>query len=372
MIINSIELYRISVPYDSWRRKPLQAHDPYNMALSPEQDMECLMVALRTTDGYVGWGEAFGHKCNPATWAAITETLAPYLLGREVTDVQMFQEDLRRTFHGFGQSGPVMYGISAIDIALWDIAAQRADMPLYLFLGGESDHVSVYPSLPAYDDEAEIVWQIERVLSLGYTRIKLHETSLTVMQAALNAMKSGSELMVDVNCAWDVETALVKAAALHAQGMAWLEEPVWPPDDLNALSTLRETGILIAAGENASGIGGLLQHFERGAIDVAQPSVAKIGGLTGMLSVVAAASRYGVQVVPHCFYYGPGMLATAHLVSCLGGNVALEVPFLRFHEHPHAWMNFKPKMALPKQPGLGFVPDHDVIRRCTIQRTTLR
>src|SRR5690606_6935509 len=106
----------------------------------------------------------------------------------------------------------------------------------------------------------------------------LHETLLPVMDAALDAMPQGTELMVDVNCPWNREEAAAVAKHLKARGMGWLEEPIWPPDDLPGLAALRkETGMAISAGENASGVQGLLQHFALGAIDIAQPSVAKIG-----------------------------------------------------------------------------------------------
>lgn len=364
MTIQSIHLHRICVPYGTSRRKQLEQHDPYNMATAKDEGMESLLVRITTADGLTGWGEAFGHKCNPSTWAALAEVIGPYLLGRPSQDPAALQEQVLRTFHGFGQTGPVLYALSGIDIALWDIAAQRAGKPLHALLGSNRSTVDTYPSLPCYGDPEEIACQIQRVLALGYRRIKLHETALPVMDAALDAMPQGTELMVDVNCPWSREEAATVARHLKARGMGWLEEPIWPPDDLPGLASLRkETGMTISAGENASGVQGLLQHFALNAIDVAQPSVAKIGGVTGMLQVFEAARQHGVRVVPHCFYYGPGLLATAHLVACLPQETPLEIPFLAFQEKAHAWLNYQPSMALPAQPGLGFRPDADVMAR---------
>lgn len=373
MNIEAIELHRIRIPYETWRRRPLDHHDPYNMATARDEGMECLMVAVTTADGLTGWGEAFGHKSNPVTWAALAELVGPWLLGKAAVDPPALQRALRHTFHGFGQTGPVLYAISAIDMALWDIAGQRAGRPLHALLGAAGDgSVPAYPSLPGYGDPQEIAWQIERVLALGYRRIKLHETAMPVIEAALDAMPDDAELMVDVNCAWGPAAALPVARRLKERGMAWLEEPIQPPDDLAALAALRaESGMAIAAGENASGVHGLQRHIDCGAIDVAQPSVAKIGGISGMLEVFEMAGRAGLRVVPHCFYYGPGMLATAHLVACLPAGTPLEIPFLDFGERPHAWMDFKPRMALPAAPGLGFEPDHAVMARHTLDRRTL-
>src|SRR5690606_6766955 len=176
----------------------------------------------------------------------------------------------------------------------------------------------------------------------------------------------------DVNCPWNREEAAAVAKHLKARGMGWLEEPIWPPDDLPGLAALRkETGMAISAGENASGVQGLLQHFALGAIDIAQPSVAKIGGITGMLQVFNAAQQHGVRVVPHCFYYGPGLLATAHLVACLPQEIPLEIPFLEFQEKAHAWLCYQPNMTLPAQAGLGYQPDADIMARYDLDSLTL-
>lgn len=372
MNIETIRLHRIRIPYDTARRTPLAHHDPYNMATARDEGMESLMVEVTTTDGFTGWGESFGHMCNPSTWAALAQVVGPYLLGRAAGDPAALQEDLRRTFHGFGQSGPVMYAISGIDIALWDIAAQRAGQPLHAFVGGDRDTVHAYPSLPAYGDVDEITYQVRRVLAQGYRRIKLHETALSVMEAALDAMPGDGRLMVDTNCPWSRDQAASIARRLKARGMAWLEEPIWPPDDLPGLAALRaQTGMTIAAGENASGVQGLLQHFDAGAVDVAQPSVAKVGGITGMRTVFDAARQAGVRVVPHCFYYGPGLLATAHLVACLPDGTPLEIPYLAFGARPHAWMDYRPSMRLPDGPGLGYQPDREIMARHALDTLVL-
>lgn len=117
------------------------------------------------------------------------------------------------------------------------------------------------------------------------------------------------ELMVDVNCPWSVSQASDMAGQLQPLQLAWLEEPVWPPDDAHGLAQVRRHGVPIAAGENAAGVQGLRAMFEQGALDVAQPSVAKIGGISAMVQVFELARRYQVRVVPHCFYFGPGLLA---------------------------------------------------------------
>jgi len=105
------------------------------------------------------------------------------------------------------------------------------------------------------------------------------------------------------------------------------------------------------------------------AVDVLQPSVAKIGGISAVLEIIKHAREHeNVSLLPHCFYYGPGLLASAHLLSVMPESVPLEVPWLTFEQTLHPFMRFQPVMDLPHTPGLGFNPDFDVLERHLIAR----
>src|SRR5260370_25036092 len=121
--------------------------------------------------------------------------------------------------------------------------------------------------------------------------------------------------MLDVNCAWSPPVAGEMAARLREDGLLWLEEPVWPPEDVHGLASVRDCGIPIAAGENTAGLFGFQSLIEAGAIDIAQPSVTKIGGIGEMLRVIELGRARGVQVTPHCPYFGPGFLASIHVLA---------------------------------------------------------
>lgn len=154
-------------------------------------------------------------------------------------------------------------------------------------------------------------------------------------------------------------------------GLTWIEEPVWPPGDLAALGKVRDLGIPVAAGENAAGIQGFMQHFHAHAIDVAQPSVAKIGGVSGVLEVIRHARRHSVEVVPHCFYFGPGLCATAQIVASLHDDIALEVPFLDWPEPLHPMQSPQPDRTLPDAPGIGFEPDWNTLDKHLVASESL-
>ncbi len=378
MIIRSIEVIRISIPFStgaSQRQNHGQAKDDdaFNAASPSHQRMQSLMLKVTTDTGLVGWGEAFGHGSNPVTFQALTAVVGPMFIGTSLEHREQTMEKVRRAVHGFGSSGAMVYALSGIDIALWDLAAQEAGVPLHELLGGTARTLELYASLVSYgNDPDEVYRQVSRARDLGFRKIKLHETHVDAIAAARRALPvSAGELMVDVNCPWSVTEASEIAERLKTLELTWLEEPVWPPDDVAGLAQVRQQGVPLSAGENAAGVQGIKTLLEQQAIDVVQPSVAKIGGIGAMLQVFALAEQHGVKVVPHCFYFGPGLLAVAHLCTLLPPNVAVEVPFIEFERLLYPALAFKPYMQLPTAPGLGFDPDLQVIEDYCLERTLI-
>jgi L-alanine-DL-glutamate epimerase-like enolase superfamily enzyme len=331
------------------------------------------MLKVTTDTGLVGWGEAFGHGSNPVTFKALTDVVAPMFIGTALAERERTLEVARRALHGFGSTGAMVYALSGIDIALWDLAAQQAGVPLHQLLGGTPRELELYASLVSYgEDPAEVYRQVQRARGQGFRKVKLHETTYPAIAAAREALPvAAGELMVDVNCPWARAQACDMAEQLRGLELGWLEEPVWPPDDFAGLAQVRRHGVAVSAGENAAGVNGIRSLVEQGAVDVLQPSVAKVGGISAMLEVFAIARDHGVSVVPHCFYFGPGLLAVAHLCTLLPANVALEVPFIEFERLLYPELAFEPRMQLPELPGLGFVPDPEVLQAYCIDRALI-
>jgi L-alanine-DL-glutamate epimerase-like enolase superfamily enzyme len=378
MKIVRLDVMRIALPFDTGRAEALHddCREAYNAASPQLKKMETLLLRLTTDTGMVGWGEAFGHLINPVTFAALAGVVGRVFMGCPISaDPASFsavRQQAERALHAFGRTGPVLYALSAIDIALWDLAAKLSNKPLFQLLGATRSRVDTYVSLVSYgNDPDEVARQVQRAHALGYKQIKLHETDIAAIRAARAALPDDVVLMVDVNCPWNETQALSQLAQLRDLELGWLEEPLWPPDDIEGLARLRYAGTPIAAGENASGVQAFREHFHRGAVDVAQPSVSKIGGITAMLEVFEMARSFSVQVVPHCFYYGPGLLATAHLVACLPDSVALETPFLQWPVPLYPDFPVGPELNLEGRAGLGFEPDPSVLRDYLIDSASL-
>jgi L-alanine-DL-glutamate epimerase-like enolase superfamily enzyme len=378
MVIHSIEIIRISMPFTTGtehRQNLGQAKDDdaFNAASPTHRKMESLMLKVTTEGGMVGWGEAFGHGSNPVTFKALSDVVGPMFIGTRLVDREQTMEKAKRALHGFGSTGAMVYALSGIDIALWDLAAQQAGVPLYQLLGGTARTLELYASLVSYgNDPAEVHRQVSRARELGFRKIKLHENQVEAIAAARSALPvAAGELMVDVNCPWSVSEASDIARQLQPLELTWLEEPVWPPDDVAGLAQVRREGVRLSAGENAAGVQGIKALLEQQAVDVLQPSVAKIGGIGAMLQVFALAREHGVKVVPHCFYFGPGLLAVAHLCTLLPEEVAVEVPFIEFERLLYPALAFTPRMDLPAAAGLGFTPDVQVIEDYCIGRVVI-
>ena len=331
------------------------------------QTVDSLIVKVTTDTGVVGWGETFGFTSIPAVKVVIDSILAPEIVGRDASQFEKLMLDLQKKFHIFGRSGAFIFGLSAIDIALWDIAGKVANQPVYQLLGGsDASSLGCYASLIRYSDPALVRENVTRAVNSGFRHLKLHEIDVECVRAAREAAGDDVEITLDVNCAWSVREALDMTNKLRPFNLRWLEEPVWPPENYSGLARVRqEGGIPIAAGENASTLMDFQHLLEAKSVDFIQPSPTKMGGLTELRKVFALANAHGATVMVHSFYDGPGLLASVHASAALGGSRAL-VEWrhldLAAQLYGDAIIPKHGAIAVPQGPGLGLEPDANVIR----------
>jgi len=362
MIIAKIETFPLRIPFKSDTRAAASAWGDKNLPVA-----DSLLVKVTTDQGLEGWGETFGFRAVASAKLAIDELITPLCIGRDATQIGPLMLEVQKKLHVFGRSGPLFYGISAIDIALWDIAGKAAGSPVYRLLGGSgATDLICYASLIRYSDPSLIRANVRRALDSGFHSLKLHEIELSAIRAAREEAGPDVELMLDVNCPWTLIEARRRAEELKELRLKWLEEPLWPPENYNGLAQLRRAcGIPIAAGENSS----TLMDFERllaaEAVDFVQPSVAKMGGITELLKVFPIAAVRNVTVMPHCFYDGPGLLAAIHVTAALGTADAM-VEWRYFDLEAQLYGGVltpaNGQISVPQRPGLGLDPDRNVIR----------
>lgn len=326
-----------------------------------------LLVKVETDNGITGWGEAFCYGCTDAVQAALQSMIAPIVVGRDAADIARLSYDLQQTLHLFGRYGITMFALSGLDIALWDIAGKSAGLPLHRLLGGTGGKpLPAYASLLKYRDPERVGARSKLAVQQGYRHIKLHETEEPEVRAAREAAGDDVAIMVDTNCPWTPEQARDMALKLKKYDLHWLEEPIFPPEDFQALARLRaETGIPLASGENACTSFQFREMLAAGAVDYAQPSVTKVGGITEFLKVATLTETAGVTLMPHSPYFGPGFLATLQLMAARGQPGGM---IERYHMDLEAslygkWLEpVDGGFLVPEGPGLGCEPDPAVIK----------
>lgn len=334
---------------------------------------DSLLVKVTTRDGVEGWGEAFGFRAVDSAKLAVDQLITPLCIGQDATRIGPLMLEVQKKLHVFGRGGALTYGLSAVDIALWDIAGKLADAPVYQLLGGGVASMPCYASLACYSDPTLVRVAVRNAIDAGFHVIKLHEAGMPAMRAAREEAGPDVELIVDAGCPWTLTEAGAVAEELGALRLKFLEEPLWPPENYDGLAELRRTtGIPVSSGENAS----TLLEFERmlaaGAVDFVQPSPAKMGGISELCKVFPLAAVHNIPVMTHSFYDGPGLLAALHATAALGSADSM-IEWRRFDLEASVYGDaLTPKagrICVPQGPGLGIDPDPDVVRAYRRQTT---
>ena len=341
------------------------------------------LVEITTDEGLTGIGEAIVRKAPQVTRTVVEQLLTPVLLGRDPHDVEGLWDEMFQQLRGWGHwRGFVFEAKSGVDTALWDILGKAAGLPVYKVLGGAGrSRVSCYASSVYFAEIPQMVAQAKEQVASGHTAIKVkigrnramggRRMDVASVKAIRDAVGEPVDIMLDVNSAYDAATAIAVCRQLEAEDITWIEEPV-PPDDLEGYRRVREhQAIPVAAGESEFGVFGFRELIARGAIDILQPDVARVGGFTGARRVGALAHAHNLRYAPHTgFSAGVSHLAALH--------VAASVPNLMTYEYffaPNPLRDLftdpfpvpqKGMIAVPSGPGLGLVLDERLLQKFEI------
>jgi D-arabinonate dehydratase len=292
---------------------------PVGIALGSIAHRDYNLCRARTASGIVGVGYARGGDL---VHVALDGQLAPLLRGRPADLIEETWDDLYRSTLQLGRRGAVLRAISAVDIALWDIRCRRHGTPLWRLLGGGRDRVPCYASGGYYSDGNTIDalrTEAKRYESLGFTAMKIKIGALSVdedlarVDAVLDAVGGSLTLMVDANTGYEGSFATAARAALELsrRNVDWLEEP-FGPDNLEDSARLAKTKVIaIAAGEQESTRWGFRGLLRERAVDVAQPDVTVVGGISEWLRVAELAATADLPLAPHYFPEVHAQLASA-------------------------------------------------------------
>lgn len=294
-------------------------------------DETTMVIAEVHAGGVTGTGWTYG----PAACASvIVDTLAGQVLGRSGIDVAGAHEAMGRAVRNQGRRGVVSMAISAVDIALWDLAARLLGLPLHHLLGVVHDRVPVYGSggFTTYD-ERQLDAQVDGWLDQAIPRVKIkigeswgaaEDRDLTRMRQVRERIGDDAALMVDANGGYTAKQAVRVMGRAEDLEVSWFEEPV-SSDDLAGLRLVRESVAAdVAAGEYGFDAFDLARLCQAGAVDCLQIDASRCGGITGWRHASAVAATFGLEVSGHC---------APHLHA----HVAAATPNLRhlewFHDH---------------------------------------
>ena len=361
MKIKSVDVIELQIPFEDGSA---------GVGLMPNKwtKLDMVLVRVETVDGTIGWGDGFAYVCRTATAAAIRDMVAPLVIDREINDIAAFNLELQQRLHLHGRYGITMFAISAIDVALWDIASKQAGVSLADLIGGAARRsLPAYASLVRYTDPELVKSFTAKAVSEGYGTVKLHEVALDAIEGGREGAGANIKLVTDVNCNWTLDEAHQMMPEMKRLGLYWVEEPVFPPDDADTLGELqRQYNVSIASGENAC----TAVEFARTAphIKFVQPSVIKVGGVSEFLAVCDVAASCGAVVMPHAPYFGPGYWASIQLMAAR--DVCEQ--FEHLYIEPEAYLDIEVPLpvngsiSVPDRVGIGFEPNPELLEKYAV------
>ena len=339
-----------------------------------------ILVRLKTNDGIEGFGLATSYTNAEPILNVFRSGIGERIVGANPLAPERLYEDLfsltsQRLAHEKGWGREALVRISAaVDVACWDIMGKAAGLPLYQLLGGYRDRVPYYVTCAYYRDGKDLVElrdEMEKLKAQGHTGFKAKVGGMSLaedmerLEVVRDVIGSDKDLMVDVNRAWDLDTATEAARLLVPLRPRWLEEPVRWADDRRELKLLSQrTQIPLSAGESELTSYGCRSLLEEQAIQILQFDVTMFGGFTEGRKMAALCELNHVQVTPHhdCFIH-------AQLVASTPAGCFVEA-FTDPERDPLQAELFEnpPKIAdgwltLNDAPGLGLTLSEDAVKK---------
>ncbi|KAA8880341.1 mandelate racemase/muconate lactonizing enzyme family protein [Nocardia colli] len=273
----------------------------------PMTEVAVLFAEITTASGLAGLGISYSKRAGGPGQFAHARELSPVLLGEDPSDIAKIWDKLMWAGASVGRSGLAVQAIAAFDVALWDLKAKRAGLPLAKLLGAHRDSVRCYNTSGGFL-HAPIEEVLDRAAEslehgIGGVKLKVGHPDSAVDLARVTAVreKLGDRvpLMVDANQQWDRATARRMCRAFDQFGLVWIEEPL-DAYDFDGHARLAATfDTPIATGEMLTSVAEHTQLIGAGGADIVQPDAPRIGGITQFLKVMGVADRENLQLAPH-------------------------------------------------------------------------
>jgi D-galactarolactone cycloisomerase len=370
-------------------RTPLET--PFAFSQGWVKARSATIVEVITDEGITGWGEAFAQGLEPPQIAAavINSALAPLVIGQDPLATEVLWHRMYHASRDYGRKGSVVSGISAIDMALWDIAGKAYGVPVHRLLGGAfRTKVQAYATgfyrITGQGEAKRLGEEAIAHYEAGFRAMKVKlgygvQDDLTVMREIGRSLAGrGVTLMVDTNHAYGVGDAIRLGYGLAEYNLRWYEEPVAPEHVAGYREVRSRLSMPIAGGENEHTLYGFRDFLGAGAVDIAQPDLGSVGGFTACRHVVALAQAHGVQVNPHVWGSAIAQAASLQMIAAVPvahHSVFAEEPIFEYDRSSHPFRQFLVKepvmqvdgwVDIPQRPGLGVEVDRAVLDKYRI------
>ena len=349
------------------------------------------LVEIQTDEGITGWGECFGPgNVAIANKGIVEKVIQPMILGDDPLDRDVIWHKVYNLLRDHGQKGMSMQALSGVDIALWDVVGKVAGLPLHKLIGGaHRKQVRAYGygmmlKQQSVDDHvARFKDEAAAIIEMGFTATKMKvglgaRDDIRLCEAV--AEGSGeADFMVDANHCYATPDAFYVGRALEELGAYWFEEPV-APEDLDGYRELRAgLRVNISGGEAEFNRWGWRQILENRGLDIAQPEVCAVGGVSEYLRVLALCHAHFTPVINHVWGSAIAVATNLQLLAAmpaLPGGLKPWEPLLEFDTTDNKFRDDLLKVPLdiqgqlkaqsgyvniPNAPGIGVTPDPDFI-----------
>jgi L-talarate/galactarate dehydratase len=323
----------------------------------PMTEVVFLFAEVRTEGGHEGIGFSYSKRAGGPAQFAHAQEIAPVLIGEDPSDIAKIWTKLVWAGASVGRSGVATQAIAAIDIALWDLKAKRAGLPMAKLFGAHRDSVQTYNTSGGFLHTPidKVIENAHRSLQLGIGAIKLKvgqpdwKLDISRVTAVREALGDDVPLMVDANQQWDRPTAQRMGRIFEEFNLVWIEEPLDAYDAEGHAMLARSLDTSIATGEMLASVGEHVRLIEAGSVDIIQPDAPRIGGFTQFLKLAALAEHNHLQLAPHFAMEIHLHLAAAYPLEAWVEHFDWLDPL--FNEHLEMSGG---RMHLSSRPGLGF------------------
>ncbi len=288
------------------------------------------LVEVETDEGITGWGECFGPgNIALANKYVVEKVIQPLIKGDDPLNKEYIWHKVYNLLRDSGQKGMPIQALSGIDIALWDILAKKANLPLYQLLGGKTNNkIPVYGyGMMLQKKPVEELCELfkneaNQIKEKNFKAMKMKigmgpKKDLKLVSAVRDAIGSEFKLMVDANHAYNKNDALYVGRGLDEMNIYWFEEPVAPEDYDGYKELKKKLNTNIAGGEAEFTKYGWNQLIKNNCIDIAQPEVCGLGGITEYLKVSALAQSNFIPIVNHVWGSALSVAVNLHLLTSL-------------------------------------------------------